>query len=477
MSTTKNIKSQNALPVAISEDCQYVAVVNGQHLELHQTSQESSHLRTIPLQNDVQDAVKFVQWSRAGDAPKDRGAQHPRVLCMRTTHISVFDAEDEDWAAEIDAGDGSGFVHADFTPSGEDVICFLEFNVQMMIFNLNTSEQRIIKTPKFSGFNGYAFRPQSAHLAILLKLDGNDVLSVHEPESYRCIATAAVQLVDVQGLKWSPNGTWIACWGNSLAGTAVAIYTADGQYYRAYTGGANEIGFGVKTVEWSPDSGVLALGKQGGTVELINGKTFSLAMVLGDPITVPIGRDIYTETNPAAAEREYALAPESPVFPFTYNVPGGTRAISAISFNPTGTMVATIDNGLPHILWLWSIQERTPCLAGALVQKSNIKQILWSTEHPELLMTTSDDDVGTLHQWICGCIPRIARIPHAAGGKNHASWIQLDKREADSLIWFGWQDGYTMGYLRGAGQAAEFIQIKSLEEEWPQLSASDFPCT
>nr|KMM72355.1 40S ribosomal protein S25, variant [Coccidioides posadasii RMSCC 3488] len=469
MSTSNNnAKYHSAIPAVISEDCRYVAVVNDRCLELHQTAQEDSLLRLIFLHDDIKGGLRFLQWSKPSCLTK---SSIQRVLCASNAHISVFDPEDETWAAEIDAGEGTCFVHIEFTPSADEIICFLEFNVQAMVFNLKTGEQRIIKAPKFSGPNGYVFRPRSGHLALLLKVEGNDILSVHEPGTYGCIATATLQMVDVQGLKCSPNGAWIACWGASLAGTAVAIYTADGQYFRTYTGAGNEIGFGVKTIEWSPDSRILALGKQGGTIELINGKTFGLAMVLGDPMSVPIERNVYTENSSVVLEREYTLAPESPVFPFTYTIAAGTRTISALLFNPIGTMLATIDQGLPHIVWMWSIRNFTPHLIGALVQKSNIKHMLWSNEKSELLMTTNDDDVATVHQWICGRAPKIVPIPRADGGKYNASWV----RDAGGLVWFGWHAGYTMGYPLGSGHSAEFRSVRSLGEERPSLSAIDFP--
>ncbi|KMU82287.1 40S ribosomal protein S25 [Coccidioides immitis H538.4] len=350
MSTSNNnAKHHSAIPAVISEDCRYVAVVNDRCLELHQTAQEDSLLRLIFLHDDIKGGLRFLQWSKPSCLTK---SSIQRVLCASNAHISVFDPEDETWAAEIDAGEGTCFVHVDFTPSADEIICFLEFNVQAMVFNLKTGEQRIIKAPKFSGPNGYVFRPRSGHLALLLKVEGNDILSVHEPGTYGCIATATLQMVDVQGLKCSPNGAWIACWGASLAGTAVAIYTADGQYFRTYTGAGNEIGFGVKTIEWSPDSRILALGKQGGTIELINGKTFGLAMALGDPMSVPIERNVYTENSSVVLEREYTLAPESPVFPFTYTIAAGTRTISALlHHHPCWVKLnaeAVVDPALPH---------------------------------------------------------------------------------------------------------------------------------
>lgn len=202
---------------------------------------------------------------------------------------------------------------------------------------------------------------------------------------------------------------------------------------------------------------------------------FTLSMILSDPMSVPIGREVYAENNSPITEREYTLAPESPLFPFTYSVAPESRAISAISFNSTGTKVATIDQGFPHIVWMWDIEGSSARLAGALSQKSSVKQLTWNDDNPELLMTTNDDDVATVHQWICGRQPRIIRLPHASGGRYSASWMSAKSTNHAGLIWFGWNTGYMMGYPLGAGSSMEFKQVKSRQEKRPATSSEDFP--
>jgi hypothetical protein len=59
--------------------------------------------------------------------------------------------------------------------------------------------------------------------------------------------------VDAQGLKWSPDGRWLAVWDSASSGYKVFIYTPDGHLYRTYTGTENGFnGLGVKIIEWSP---------------------------------------------------------------------------------------------------------------------------------------------------------------------------------------------------------------------------------
>ncbi|KAI1956325.1 hypothetical protein LOZ58_006402 [Ophidiomyces ophidiicola] len=458
MSASKAIKHHNTMPVAISDNGQYVAVAYDRHLELHKTSQGHNVLRSIPLHDAICGHLKFLQWSK--DDTTHTGSH--RLLCGSTTHISVFDTENENWVVEIETGDC--FAHAEFTTKADGILCLLELGIQLMIFDLKTGEQRIVRAPKFSGPNGYDFRPRSGHLALIAKVDGQDALAIHNPETFECETAIVLQITDAQGLKWSPNGAWIACWAAALAGTAVAIYTADGKYFRTYTGPENEFGLGVKTIEWSPDSSLLGVGKQGGIVDLINTKTFTLAMVLGDPLSVPIDRKVYTEENSATSKREYTITPESFVFPFTYNIPTDTRTMSTISFSPSGNLIATVDHALPNILWIWSIRESPPRLAGSLVHKSNIKHLFWGVEHPEMLFATNDDDIATVHGWSCGRLPAIIQIPRASGGRYSAARIKSAMQDGGELIWFGWHTGYVMGYVSMVGPSVEFRQVEGIDQ-------------
>ena len=98
--------------------------------------------------------------------------------------------------------------------------------------------------------------------------------------------------VDAQGLKWSPDGKWIAIWDAASTGTKVLIYIADGQPFRTYTGPLDSdsaLDLGVRGIEWSPvasNTGVsefLAVGKVDGTIDILRSKTVrsSLMDILG----------------------------------------------------------------------------------------------------------------------------------------------------------------------------------------------------
>ncbi|KAF3481100.1 40S ribosomal protein S25 [Arthroderma uncinatum] len=446
------------MPPALSNDGRYAAITTEKELRIH-SLQGDGDVRPISLQ-DLTGPVKFLQWASLDSVKSlslgrsDDNTNMQRVLCAGGNQIFVYDAKDESWSAKIDAGESVTFVHVNFSPSPDEVIAIPEFNTHLAIFSLLTGQQRVIKAPKFAGPATYAFRPNSGHLAVLSKGQSGDVLSIHEAETYETITAVNLTTTDVKGLKWSPDGHWIAVWDTASQGTMVVIYTADGQQFRSFEGskiGDDNQDFGVKTVEWSPDSQVLAIGRHDGTIELITGTTFVLLAVLGDPTTEPIGRDVYVEHESSTPDiTEYMLAPESPVFPYTYNSSTEDRIVSNISFNPTSGTVATIDESMPNIAWM--------C----------IKQLCWNSEIPDLLMTVSGDDTSlAVHQWLCGRSPRGA-ILRSLRGRSEAAWIKTD-REMSGLFWVGGQRGYEMGYLVGTGQLTQMYKVASIDAPHPAL--------
>jgi WD40 repeat protein len=258
----------------------------------------------------------------------------------------------------------------------------------------------------------------------------------------------------------------------------VAIYTADGQHFRTYVGSAHEPNLGIKTIEWSPDSNFLALGQHHATIELINSATFTLTMALGDPTLIGSASvEIYRERfSNIGNVHEYTLIPQTPDFPYTYDTLTGAHATSLISFNPTGKLVATVQQGMPHIVWIWSIQCQTPSLVSALIQNSAVRQLLWSPKFPDLLMTTNDGDMPVVHQWIRNRIPRIASIPVGTGGKYAISWIRADTSR-NGIFWFGWQTGHIIGYIMGNGSNARFMQAPDVGDDHPAMDVDELLCT
>jgi WD40 repeat protein len=252
--------------------------LNGKDLVIH-LNPTSSEFKEVQIVKVKETACKFLRFSRSR-----RGEPSRRLLCASDSRILVWNLNPLQPLAEIENIE-SGALNIDFGSDENEVVLFHSWNTKLTIFGLDTGRSHVIKTPKFAHHNGFGYRPKTGHLAILLKPDANDTLTIHEPRSYELIRREVLPTVDAQGLKWSPDGQWIAVWDAASAGTKVLIFTADGQLFRAYTGpsGSDEsLDLGVKVIEWSPvsphgnQSEVLAVGKVDGTVDLLQSRTVSM---------------------------------------------------------------------------------------------------------------------------------------------------------------------------------------------------------
>lgn len=202
------------------------------------------------------------------------------MLCANDSRIISWDLDPLQQHAEIENIE-PGALNIEFGGDGNEVLVFHAFNTKLSVFGLDSGRSHVIKSPKFSHQNGFGYRPKTGQLAILLKPETSDLLTVHESRSQELIGREVIPTVDAQGLKWSPDGHWIAVWEAASAGTKVLIFTADGQLFRTYTGlpeSDDSVDLGVRSIEWGPalntsSSQVLSVGKVDGTVELLGTKT------------------------------------------------------------------------------------------------------------------------------------------------------------------------------------------------------------
>lgn len=229
-----------------------------------------------------ENGVKYLKFSPSLISPRGaNGSSERRLLSANDSRISVWQLEPLQIVAEIENLE-PGALSIDFGSDGNEILVFHAWNTKLTIHSLDTSRISVIKTPKAAHPLGFGYRPQTRQFAILLKPDTADLLTIHEPESYELVRRALLPTIDAQGLKWSPDGKWIAVWDVASGGTKVLIFTADGQLFRTYTGPSgveDAFDLGVKQIEWSPAAGlngiseILTVGKVNGNIDLLRTRT------------------------------------------------------------------------------------------------------------------------------------------------------------------------------------------------------------
>jgi WD40 repeat protein len=161
-------------------------------------------------------------------------------------------------------------ANAEFGFCDDEVLVFSDFGSKVTVWNVKTGRTIEIRDPK-CGSGSHEYRPNSEIFAILTRTAAQDTLTIHAPRSYKAIKAAALPTSDAQGLKWSPDGMWIAIWDTDTAGQKVFIYTADGNLYRTHTGDEDQ--GGLQCIEWSPDSRYLAISGYDHRVTLLSTRT------------------------------------------------------------------------------------------------------------------------------------------------------------------------------------------------------------
>lgn len=272
-----NANSNSApLVLSLSNDGLFAAHVHGKDLAVYSNlASEHKEIQTAKSMETSVKSFKFSPTQNSTGSSKDR-----RLLSSNESRISIWQLEELKLFAEIENLE-PGTLNIEFGADENEVLVFHTWNTKTTIHFLDTGRSSMIKSPKSAHHLGFGYRPQTKHFAILLKPDTSDLLTIHDPQSYNLVTRVVLSTNDAQGLKWSPDGRWIAVWDAASSGTKVLIFTADGQLFRTYSGSSDmddSFDLGVKQIEWGPvgkdgTSRTLAVGKVNGNVDLLRTRT------------------------------------------------------------------------------------------------------------------------------------------------------------------------------------------------------------
>jgi WD40 repeat protein len=218
--------------------------------------------------------VLAIKWSPVASSHK----QSYRVLLADEDNVRIYDRRDLSYKAVIKNGTGGmgRVTNAEFGWTENEVIIFSDFCSKVTVWSLISGRSVEIKDPKFA-FKGYCYRPRTGLFALLSRPGAQDILTLHAPNTYFVLRTVNLASSDAQGIKWSPDGRWLAVWDTPSIGFRIFIYTADGNLYRMYSGeqDGDIEGLGARSVEWSPAGNYLAVGGHNRKVTLLSTRTVS----------------------------------------------------------------------------------------------------------------------------------------------------------------------------------------------------------
>lgn len=220
-------------------------------------------IHAVPLPSEVAGPVWAFLW-----APSSR-----KILVAVADQIHVFSALDSSFHAVIrnPAATTARPAYAQFGPTDVELCVWSAFGLKFAVFDLSTSKAVEISSPKFhqaaTAPRGCSFRPGTSHMALLTRVAGRDVVSIHHPATREVQRSFQPDTVDAQGLTWTSGGRWLLVWESAAQGHKVLFYTPDGHLFRSWIGrrgsttddAETELGAGVKLCQLSADANQAAV--------------------------------------------------------------------------------------------------------------------------------------------------------------------------------------------------------------------------
>ncbi|KAJ5676541.1 uncharacterized protein N7477_002174 [Penicillium maclennaniae] len=476
--------SLRSMELRVSDDGLYAAHMRGKDLAVFwKLAAERKEIDLERLKSNGTKSIKFAP-TQTYDPDGPFSTKDRRLLTHQGLSVAIWKFHPLEQLAEIQNIEPES-LYVDFGGNENEVLVFHNWNTKLTIYSLSAERSTVIKSPKLAHSLGYGYRPKTRQLAILLKPETTDILTVHESQSYELVNRTVLTTIDAQGLKWSPDGKWIAVWDVASAGTKVLIFTADGQLFRTYSnasGSEDENDTGVRQIEWSPatshnrTSQVLAVSKVNGNIELLRTRTFSSSTILShvfqvDSTTPRIWRE---RSINALGDAEYTETSSSSAFNMSSDSSAGTpRSASIMAFSADGTLLATVDPTKSNVVWIWSM-EGTPALTSALVHEQPVRQLAWNPSTSQLLINIVTNNLPSVRYWSPQSQPMIAKVPikKSDSGRYEVKWLTVPDRRFllepssdyihDSPFWFGSSEEWVVGYLSEEGGRAYFKVINSI---------------
>lgn len=161
--------------------------------------------------------------------------------------------------------------------------------------------------------------------------------------------------------------------------------------------------------------------------------------------------------SPSSRRYVLATAPTNPPAAPSSQQPSQSQlpaiGTSLLTFNTTGTLLATKSDAHPTTVWIWDLC--TLRSRAVLVQHNMVKRLTWHHTDPDLLLIQCIQGDGALYLWNARAsidsAPRVVSLPQEARltGKAEARWLPASSPQSKPALLYGdahssllvWPDG------------------------------------
>ncbi|ETS80013.1 hypothetical protein PFICI_07542 [Pestalotiopsis fici W106-1] len=343
-----------------------------------------------------------------------------RLLLSAGDEIHVFSVVDDDFHATVRNPTSSvaKSTFVDFGATDREACVCSAHGIKLSLFNLASAKVVEISNPKFyaasTAARGISYRPLTHHLALLTRSSGKDFVSIHTAESREVQRSWSPDVVDAQGLSWTPDGKWLVVWESAAQGHRVSFFTPDGHKYRDWCGPLlrpgethERWGAGVKVVTFSSDSQYVAIGDYGRSVSVLPTANLAHELRLCHPLTLEpkdtlqIWQEQFDLSDGQGPVHRFVKASQ-PVAPVARTTQSGHELKTGplfMLFDQSATLLAMALEDAPSTLWIWDVAVTE--LRAVLMFHAEIARIEWHPSQSELLLVRCEgqDHAGLVFVW------------------------------------------------------------------------------
>ena len=298
-----SLTAYNGFPIAshyckASPDGRLVAAIHDGSIHVRATGTLQT-VNVIKLPTEFSTAISVFCWSPSSS----------RLLVSSADRILVLSARDGGYRATISNPLGpitgkSPMIQ--FGGGDDEVLVSAPLGLKFIVFDLGASKAVEISNSKStlsqSPHRTFSIRPDTGHLAIITRISGKDMVSIHRPTGRQVARSWHPDLLDAQGIMWTPDGQWLLMWEVAAQGRKLVIYSADGELFRtldanalAHDGDARampELEPGIRACQLSPNGELCVLGDSGRGVTVVHTNIWRSAMTLKHPGTITPGETL-----------------------------------------------------------------------------------------------------------------------------------------------------------------------------------------